>query len=519
MLVDPQTKSLVLNVEDPLSVRAMLPKSKLLKHPEYNLAVKHTPESTRVLRNMGIDAPHPIQHEYRWPGKYKPFAHQRVMAEFMSMHRRCFNLSEMGVGKTASVLWAADYLMERGVIRKALILTPLSTMERVWMKDIFDVLMHRVASKVYGDREKRLAALAVDADFFILNHDGIKIGPVRDALRKNPEIDLIIVDEGSMFRNHDSDKYKSLAAMLREDQRLWWMTGTPCPNAPTDAWSQAKLINPSNVPKYFGSFRMQTMMKVTQFKWVPKNDAYDIAYNAMQPAVRFKKADCLDLPPVVTIEVQAELTRDQKQAVKDMRNLMITEAKERRITAVNAADKINKLRQIMCGSVKDPVTGDYIDLPHGPRADVMFEAIESASAKVLVIVPFKGITHALEKEFAKRGITVGVINGDVPPKRRDQIILDFKSGADPHVLLCHPKVMSHGLNLTEADTLIFYAPIYSNDEFQQVTERFNRSGQTRKMTIVRIGAHPLEWDIYKMVDNRKLSQDNILELYKSVTNS
>ena len=100
---------------------------------------------------------------------------------------------------------------------------------------------------------------------------------------------------------------------------------------------------------------------------------------------------------------------------------------------------------------------------------------------------------------------------------RDRIIKAFKETPDPHVLLCHPKVMAHGLNLTEADTLIFYAPIYSNDEYQQVVERFNRSGQTRKMTVIRIAAHNVEWAIYKMVDNKKVTQDNILNLYEAIT--
>ena len=109
------------------------------------------------------------------------------------------------------------------------------------------------------------------------------------------------------------------------------------------------------------------------------------------------------------------------------------------------------------------------------------------------------------------------MNGDVTPKQRDKIVLDFKTQQDPHVLLCHPRVMSHGLNMTEADMTIFYAPIYSNDEYQQVIERFNRAGQTRKMTIVRIGAHPLDWEIYKMIDNKKATQNSILDLYKTVT--
>jgi len=516
MMIHEKTNSLVFAAPDPLAVREAIPTSRLLKHDEYNVAVKYTLAAVRKLRNMGIEAPAPINQGYRWPGKYKPFSHQRVMAEFLTLHRRAFNLSEMGVGKSAAALWAADWLMEQGYIRKVLILSPLSTLDRVWKQDIFDVLMHRSCAVVHGSRDKRLQSLSYDVDFYIMNHDGVAIDPVHKAIRTNPEIDLVIVDEASMFRNSQTKKFKALKSMLRPDQRLWLLTGTPCPNAPTDAWALAQLVSPERVPKYFGGFRRMTMMQVSQFKWEPKPDAYHIAYDAMQPAVRFKKADCLDLPPVTYQSRKAEMTKEQKDAFVTMQKIMIAEAKTERITAVNAADKINKLRQILCGSVKLPDTDEYVDLPHEPRLKVLLECVEEASAKVIVVVPFKGIINYLKKEVAKH-YSVEVLNGDVPPKKRDQIIRDFKDGKNPHILLCHPKVMSHGLNLTEADTLIFYAPIYSNDEYQQVTERFNRAGQTRKMTIIRIAAHPVEWSIYKMVDNKKLTQDNILALYKEVT--
>lgn len=516
MLVDKQTKSLLLKAPDPFAIRDLIPKSRTLNHDEYNVAVQHTTEASKVLRNIGFDAPAPIQTHYRWPGKYKPFAHQRVMAEFLTMHKRCFNLSEMGVGKSAAALWAADYLMETKRVRKALVLTPLSTVERVWKNDIFDVLMHRIAVVVHGTREQREKALATNADFYILNHDGVGISWIVEHIRKRPDIDLVIVDEASMFRNFGTKKYKALQKMLRDDQRLWLLTGTPCPNAPTDAWALAKLVSPSRVPQYFGAFKRQTMMQLSQFKWAPRPDAYNIAYEAMQPAVRYKKRDCLDLPPVMLEDRECELTKEQQKAFMDMRTLMVAEAKDQQISAVNAADKINKIRQILCGAVKDPATDTYLTLPHAPRTNVLLEAIEQASAKVIVVVPFKGIIQELEKEVAKH-YSVAVLNGDVSPKVRDKIIRSFKETEDPHVLLCHPKVMSHGLNLTEADTLIFYAPIYSNDEFQQVTERFNRAGQTRKMTIIRIAAHPVEWKIYKMVDNKKVTQDNILSLYETVT--
>jgi SNF2 family DNA or RNA helicase len=516
MLIHQASQSVLLHVPDPFAIRDIIPKSKTIIHDEYNVAVKHTIDSAKLLKNIGIDVPSPILTNYSWPGKYKPFAHQKVMAEFLTMHRRAFNLSEMGVGKSAAALWAADCLMKHGKVRRALILSPLSTLERVWKNDIFDVLMHRKAVVVHGSRDKRMAALSTDVDFYILNHDGLGIQEIADHIRRRPDIDLVIVDEASMFRNHATRKYKSLKSMLRDDMRLWLLTGTPCPNAPTDAWALTRLISPSKVPQFFGSFKRMTMAQVSQFKWVPRPDAFGIAYDAMQPAVRYKKAECLDLPPVMTADRAVELTPEQKQAFKAMQTLMQAEAKEQQITAVNAADKINKLRQILCGAVKNPQTEQYVTLPHAPRVQTLLEAIQSASAKVLVIVPFKGIIQSLAKELEPH-YSCAIINGDVSPRQRDRIILDFKTQVDPHVLLCHPKVMAHGLNLTEADTLIFYAPIYSNDEYQQVIERFNRTGQKRKMTIVRLGGHAIEWEIYKMVDDKKMTQDNILNLYKAIT--
>jgi SNF2 family DNA or RNA helicase len=238
----------------------------------------------------------------------------------------------------------------------------------------------------------------------------------------------------------------------------------------------------------------------------------------MQPAVRYRKEDCLDLPPVVTEERVCEVTPEQKKAFDRMRLDLVAEAKKCvQITAVNAADKINKLRQILCGVVREGVSGDYIEIPHAPRLQVLLDCIQDAAAKVIVVVPFKGILRVLEKEVSKH-YTCAIMNGDVTPANRNKIITAFKTGADPRVLLCHPQVMAHGLNLTEADMCIFYAPIYSNDQFQQVVERFNRPGQTRKMTVIRIGTSytKLEWEIYTSLDSKQTGQLNILDLYKRV---
>jgi SNF2 family DNA or RNA helicase len=518
MFVHNPTKTLVLQAPDPLYIRSLLPKASrtLGQTSDGNVAVRHSLETVRILRNIGLDAPSPVLSQYQWPGKYTPFDHQYVMADFLTTHDKCFNLSEMGTGKTYPTLWSADYLMSIGVVKRALILAPLSTIRTVWEQDIFDVLLHRSVAVAHGSLQKRERALNSDVDFYIVNHDGIALKDVAQLVRRRTDIDLIILDEASFFKNHNTDKYKFLNWVLEKKKRFWCITGTPAPEAPHEAWAICKLVDPTSVPKFKGAFKRMTMMEISRFKWAPRKGAEDIVFAAMRPAIRFLKKDCLTLPPQITVKVQTQLSKQQIDAYGQMMDDMIITDKQGIITAVNAADKITKLRQVLCGVIKDPETGKYRVLDHKPRVDDLCDTIDQAAAKVIVIVPFKGIIKSLGEELVRRGYTVGLINGDVSPGARNRIIGEFKTQKDPHILLCHPKVMAHGLNLTVADYTIFYAPIYSHDEYRQACERNNRTGQKLAMTVVRMAAHPLEWQIYRQLDNKGITQDNILGLYRNI---
>lgn len=520
MIVVPSRNAVLLHAADPSSITDLIPKASAVdpsKARGMNVAVRHGVEEARLLKNLGYDIPSPIKTAYHWPGPFKPFDHQIETAAFMTQFRRGFVLNDMGTGKSASALWSTDFLMREKLVRRVLIVTPLSTLERVWSQEAFKLLTHRKTVILHGSRKKRLDLLESDWEIAVVNFDGV--GIIADKIHADPTVDMVIVDESSnAYRNARTKRYKTFKGMLRQDMRLWLMTGTPCPTDPTDAWAQAKLVNPSAVPSFFGAFQRSTMVKVTQFKWKPRPEGFRIAYAAMQPAIRFKKEDCLTLPPVTYQQRDVELSKEQKEVYAGMKKRLKAETGESQLTAVNAADRLSKLRQIALGVVKDTETGEYIPLDFKPRLKVLLESIEDAGAKVIVIVPFKGIIQELAKEVRKQ-YSVGVINGDVSPKRRDEIFNEFKMTDDPHVLLCHPKVMAHGLTLTEADMMIFYGPIYSNDEYQQVTERINRPGQKNKMTIVQMGANTMEWNIYKVVENRKLGQDTILNLYKEALDS
>lgn len=524
MIVHIPTKSLLLRVRPHTlaALRGIFPNhSREIDYKGHNLALPHRLNVVKVLRNMSIPAPSPIRYYYDWPRPSRfatVFDHQVETADFLTLHPRCFVLNEMGTSKTASTLWAIDFLMRLGLVKRVVIVSPLSTLEPVWRNEIFDVCMHRSAVILHASAEKRREMLAREVDFYIINHAGLKI--LSKDIQARADIDLIVVDEASVYRNATTDQYKVLEKTAK-GKKLWMLTGAPCPNAPTDAWALARLISPSRVPQYFAQFKRETMSQITQYKWVPRPGSHEIAFNALQPAIRFKKSDCLTLPPVTYSNRLTDLTKEQTHAYQQMKNHFVAEAKAGiQITAANAADKISKLRQILAGAVKDTATGAYHDLPHGPRLKVLLEAIEQSACKVLVIVPFKGITYTLAKELDAWHGTQGdgrhcrVVNGDVTLKDRNAIFQDFRDDPNLTELVCHPAVMSHGLTLTQADMVIFYAPIYSNDQSGQVMDRINRPGQTRKMTILRIMANRLEAEIYAMVEGRRQTQESMLALYK-----
>lgn len=522
MLIHTESKSILLKARpDTLSkLQAIFQnKHRLLDYQGHNIALPHTLETVKVLRNMGVKAPSPIRYYYDWPRPERferVFDHQYATADFLTLVRRGFVLNEMGTSKTASMLWAADYLMRIGEIRRVLIVSPLSTLEPVWMNEIFDVCMHRTATVLHTTAEKRIERLKRKTDFYIINHAGLKI--IASDVIKRDDIDLIIVDEAADYRNAQTDRYEVLKRVAA-NKRLWLATGAPIPNAPTDAWALARLVDPSRVPAYFTEFKRKTMMQLTQYKWAPRPGSHADAFAALQPAVRFKKADCLDLPPVTYTTRRCALSAEQTKAFSDMKNYLVAEAAGTQLSAVNAADKIGKLRQILCGAVKNP-DGTYTTLPHKPRFDLLMETVEQAAAKVLIIVPFKGIVHALNDEITawhekhRTGRTCALVNGDVSVKERNKIFQQFRDDPNLTELVCHPAVMSHGLNMTQANMVIFYAPIYSNDQDGQVMDRINRPGQRLAMTIVRITAHPIEDAIYRMVGERRNFQASMLDLYR-----
>lgn len=289
----------------------------------------------------------------------------------------------------------------------------------------------------------------------------------------------------------------------------------PCSTVPLDAYGLAKIINPKAVPRFFSSFRDQVMVKVTQFKWVPKESAVKTVFKALQPAIRFTKEECLDLPEMVFTKRAVELTAQQKKYYKQLKDKMVMDITGEQVTAMNAAVSLNKLLQISAGAVytDDGATLEF-DIKH--RYKVLREVIDESSQKILIFVPFKHVIDILTAKLRSEGITTEVIRGDVPAHKRTHIFKTFQDTADPKVLVIQPQAAAHGVTLTAANTVVWWGPTSSLETYDQANARVHRSGQKHKSTVVQLQGSDAERHVYKLLDKRINVHTKLTDLYKEI---
>jgi superfamily II DNA or RNA helicase len=794
-----EDKALLLRVKNPNRITTVIPKSKVLDSGE--VLVKWGLEEAMVLKNLRIkNVPSPIKSRYAWTGLYKPFDHQKETSAFLTLHRRAFCFNEQGTGKTSSVIWAADYLMNEGIIKRVLVLCPLSIMQPAWESDLFKFAMHRTCAIAHSySKEKRIEAVRGAAEFVILNYDGLEI--VRDAVEE-AKFDLIVVDEcfvagtpvltlhgyvpieylkagdpvltssgvkrirklvrktttrlvrvqlsngqtiectpdhpfftdlgwvtadhlagrrlvsahelpdvqqyvfgeqsaiqlaplqgyeygtdlltilrtesvshtqsggellqpdasqragyskrsyedagatgaciagaeshapqpqnpwweryrddplrevgvgcatfplgmelpnsvgaeaarlsyelqsrfrqptseggiGSgwvqppqqrketsrreergeaertwvvgvsyiectgevpvfnvevegtphyfvgrgylvhncnAYKNVQTKRFKTLASVIKPDTWVWMLTGTPASQSPTDAYGLAKIINPSGVPRFYGAFRDMVMHKITQFKWIPKPQSERIVHDVLQPAIRYTKEECLDLPDMTYVTRDVPLTPQQKKFYEVIRRDMIAVAAGEEITTVNAAANLNKLLQLSCGAVYSD-TGEVITFDVKNRLAALIEVINEASHKVIVFAPFRHAIDIVAEELKRNAIPTEVIHGGVSVTKRTDIFAAFQQAESPQVLVIQPQAAAHGVTLHAANVVVWWGPITSYEVYAQANARVHRAGQRNPCTVVRLQGSPVEQRIYGVLDNKQDIQHNLMALY------
>jgi SNF2 family DNA or RNA helicase len=462
---------------------------------------RHDYETWRALRNRGLLPPSPLRY-YDWPGRFKPMKHQVETVEHFILHDRCFCLDGLGTGKTNAAIWAADYLQSIGEIRRVLVVAPLSITEHVWERELFLSMPHHRPVVLKGSRAaKQKLAEDFSYDWLIVNFESLHL--ITDHLLN---VDLVIVDEFTKIKNAGTRRYKALRKAAA-GRRLWMMSGTPAPQAPTDAYAPIRLVNPRKIS--FMAFRDMTMRKVSQFKWAANPDADKVIAEWMQPSIRHAREDCFDIPDVQTLELHADLTKQQRDVI----NMLTVKARAlladgQEITAANAAALLTKILQVEAGGVYD---ADHE--VHHVDAAPYFEAIEGvldqADTPVLIFVNFRSSAQATAEYLEKKGYRIGRVLGG---SRERAALFDAFQAGELDAIVAVPSTMSHGLTLTRSRIVVWTSPPFSFETYEQADGRVIRRGQKNKVLIYHLIQSSLDKDLFSRLKSRQRLQEAVLNL-------
>lgn len=523
MLLDVKTKSLLYDGPEAAVILAGVPSVRVNQYA----AVRITLGNLQALAALGITTPNPLE-AYDWPCKpgEKPLWTQRISAGFLALNPRAFDLSEMRTGKTRSSLWAADFIMSLNPGWKTLVVCNLSTTRRTWGKEIFENFIGRRKAVVLHARsmDARRRLLNEDADFYIVNHDGVGVGATigrrglalrgfAEALFSRKDIKIAVLDEVGAYRAATTRRSKIARRLFDSYDYVWALTGTPTPNAPTDAHGLKKLVDPG----YTGSFtglRDKTMYPVTTIKWERKEGANEIVRRLLSPAIRWRQEDCFDAPAQTVEGREVGLSPSQRRMLAELKREYSIQLQDDTISAANEAALRMKLFQICGGAVYDEQHKSH-SVDASPRLKVLHEILMEAPKKVLIFSPLTNMIKMIYEWLQKQGFSACLINGETPPKERNQLLSGFQALDGPRVLVAHPGPIARGLDLTSAATIVWFTPTDRTEDYIQANQRINGPQQNRHRHIIQLSATAAEREVYRRLDNNESLQGALLKLVEN----
>jgi SNF2 family DNA or RNA helicase len=458
----------------------------------------------------------PINYSFPSIDPTKPaFKIQKQTVEMIVKEKRCYVLNDLGTGKTRCALWAYDYLKKNGLAKRMLVLCPLSTMNRVWEREILTEFTTLTCAILHGTKEKRLKNLNRNVNIYIINHDGLKT--IYSELQERADIDVICIDELATFRNMNKRSAR-VKQISHNKEYVIGMTGSPMPREVTDVWAQCSVVTPHTVPKYFSWLRATLMTRgpAGPYDWRPRPNAEVMAINYMKPAVRFTLDDVVELPPKVMHYHEVPMSGQQERIYNEIRNKAVSLIGDKTVDVLNAGAAIQKLLQIACGWVYTR-EGEIISLDNTERLQYTLDLIDSTSRKAIVFVPFKSALNGVSAMLTANKIDHGIVHGGISKTHRNLIFSAFQDTAKYKVLLAHPVCMSHGLTLTAANTIIWFGPTLSLDTFFQACGRITRIGQEHRQVIAMLGGTKMERRIYSLLGKHEKVQNHFLDLIKNET--
>lgn len=443
--------------------------------------------------------------------KYNPHSYQEYAIKFIESHPISALFLDMGLGKTSITLTAVNELLfDSFEVRKVLVIAPLRVAKNTWCDEIkkWDHLNNIKYSVAVGTEKERISALNEKADIYIINRENVDWLVNKSGYKF--DFDMVVIDELSSFKNHQSKRFKSIMKIRPKVKRIVGLTGTPSSNGLMDLFAEFKVLDLGERLGYFiGQYR-NTYFKPDKtngaivYSYKPLPNAEDSIYEKISDiTVSMKASEYLKMPELVISNYQVEMSEDEKKQYDEMKKNLICEIKDGEITVSNAGSLSNKLSQFANGAVYDDEQ-NIVEI-HSRKLDALEDIIESMNGKPLLVAYwYKHDLQRIKKRF------------DVREIKTSKDIADWNKEKIP-VALIHPASAGHGLNLQSGgSTLVWFGLTWSLELYQQTNGRLYRQGQKNTVVIQHIVTKgSIDEQILKALERKNKTQEDLIEAVKA----
>ena len=449
--------------------------------------------------------------------KYSPHEYQEYAIRYIETHPISAEFLDMGVGKTSITLTALyDLLFDFFKIHKVIVIAPLRVARDTWCAEImkWEHLNGLQYSVAVGTEAERLAALRRRADIYIINRENVKWLVEESGIPF--DFDMVVIDELSSFKNHQSKRFKALMKKRPGVERIVGLTGTPSSNGLMDLWAEFKLLDMGErLGRFIGQYRTRYFLPDKRngqvvFSYKPLPGAEESIYQAISDiTISMKASDHLQMPELIQSRYTVYLSEKEMQRYVDMKQELVLQLPDGEITAANAASLSGKLSQMANGAVY--ADNQTVISIHDRKLDALEDMIESMGGKPLLVAYW--FQHDLER------ITERLHKLKIPFSRLDtaESIQRWNAGELP-VALIHPASAGHGLNLQSGgSTIVWFGLTWSLELYQQTNARLWRQGQRAETVVVQhiLTEGTIDGRIMKALSEKDSTQAALIDAVKA----
>lgn len=412
------------------------------------------------------------------------FPHQKYTIQYIKDHPAAGVFQDMGLFKTCSTLTAIEWLMYQDMqINKVLVIAPLNVCTLTWPEEIakWDHVKHLRYSLIIGTEKERRAAIRKPADIYIINCENVVW--LVSHYQQSFKYDMLVIDESSKFKNHDSKRFKALKQVIPKFRRVVELTGTPTGNGLINLWSQMYLLDRGqrlgkNITAYREAYFIRNF---SGFGYALREGSEEVIKDQIQDiCISMKTEDYVKLPDridhKIKIKLPAKIQEQYDEFEKDQILTLILMGEEKNIAALTKGALSGKLLQYAGGAIYDEKKN--VHHIHKEKMIRLEEIVDEAEGKPMMV--FYNFVHELDRILEKFPQAVQFKG---TRSQKEKIKAQWDKGLIS-MLVCHPASAGHGLNMQAGGSIIVWFGLTWDLEFyQQGNKRLHRLGQQAPVII------------------------------------